>query len=163
MKDYDNILNCSILDDIEDNLKVGDELLDPFNMLEVIEIKTIGDFISIEDHIDLDNLMNETEDCDIDKWEHLVNTDRYLFVSDELKDVILRLAWWLCREITCVQYDYEKEIHIKIDINSIFPLHNRTNFYIYKYTAYPDIYKMAIDLPGNDVKLGIKFCNTEYL
>lgn len=163
MKDYEDILYHSILSDVEENISNGDTILDPFNMLEVIDISVVNDISSVVEKIDLDNLFNETDSFDIDKWEYLVNTDKYLLVSEDIKNIIIRLAWWLCREITCVQYNYEKDIHIKIDINSIFPLHNRTNFYIYKYTTNPDIYKMVIDLPGKDVKLSIKFCNTEYL
>lgn len=160
--DDDRLYN-SILSDVEDTLSDGTELMDPFNMLDVQKIKFVGHFSDVYPHIDMDNLYNETEDFDIDTWEWVLD-ENLLLVDDELKYAMLRLAWWLCREILCIEVDSEFiKVKFNVDINSIFPSHNRKSFYIYNYS--PGLYRLVIDLPGNkkDEELIINFKNVSNL
>ena len=159
----DNELYNSILNDVEDSFNDGNILMDPFNLLDVQKIKFIGHLSDVCSNIDMDNLYNETEDFDIDNWEYLLD-EKLVLVDDELKYILLRLAWWFCREILCTEIDSELvKVKFNININSIFPLHNKKSFYIYNYS--PGLYRLVIDIPGNkkDEELIINFKNIENL
>ena len=95
----DDLYNISILSDTEDILEYGDNITDPFNILDVKALKIDGDFSAIFSMIDIDNLDNETSEFNEDYWEGAIGGQDFLLMTPELKSFYLRFAWWICREI----------------------------------------------------------------
>lgn len=150
----DDLYNISILDGVETTIEQGNELVDPFNVLDVKSIKFDPDFIKIFNLIDIENLCNETLDFDEDEWNHLISQ---LIISEEDKSYLIRFAWWVCRELVFGP----ESIH---SINIVDLLKNQDkNSYIRTFVyAGSNIYKIAITLPAGEQMI-IKFNNNKIL
>ena len=127
----DNYEYPSILSDIDISLERGTELADPFNLLDVKSIKMDPQFNTLFEDINLENLYNETIDFDPDEWQNIFGV---ILVEEDLKESLLRFAWWMCREII-----YSPKNIYKINITDL--LNNQEkelyiNIYIYKMDEY---------------------------
>ena len=144
----------SILSDIDISLERGTELVDPFNLLDVKSIKLDPQFNTLFEDIDLENLYNETIDFDPDDWQNIFGV---ILVEEDLKESLLRFAWWMCREIIYSP----KKLH-KINITDL--LNNQEkelyiNIYIYQSS---DMYQLLFQLKDG-AKMVIKFTNNSAL
>lgn len=97
----------SVLDDIDAQIEQVDTMLDPFNVFGIARMNVIGDINEMFTAIDIDKLIRDTEDFDELK---LYSIDIYdiefsdsLFVTDETRYALLRLAWWICNQYLYVQ------------------------------------------------------------
>ena len=83
----------SILGDIEYNLKEGDKLVDPFNVLDVKSLKfdlPLEPFIKFLDkNINENELLSFTEKCESSDWHNLLSSTINIIFSDEVKDKFL--------------------------------------------------------------------------
>lgn len=145
--------SSSILSDIDDILAEGDQLANPFNLLDVKSIKLDPKFNQIFDIIDLENLYNETIDFDPEEYQNIFGV---ILVEEDLRDALLRFAWWMCREIIYGP----KNIH-KINITDL--LNNQEkelyiNIYIYKTDEYQFLFQLK-----DGAKMVIKFGNNSKL
>ena len=143
----------SILSDIDISLERGTELADPFNLLDVKSIKMDPQFNALFENIDLENLYNETIDFDPDEWQNIFGV---ILVEEDLKESLLRFAWWMCREII-----YSPKNTFKINITDL--LNNQEkelyiNIYIYKMDEYQFLFQLK-----DGSKMVIKFENISKL
>lgn len=150
----DDLYNISILDDIETTINQGNEMVNPFNMLDVISIKFDLGFIGVFDKIDLENLYNETIDFDIENYQYLISN---VLIDEDNKENILRFTWWICRELI---YGPEG----KHNINIIDLLKDQSKNYYIKIFVYAmnDSYRIGINLPDQSSMI-IKFKNNDTL
>lgn len=145
--------SSSILSDIDDILAEGDQLSDPFNLLDAKSIKLDPAFNKIFDIIDLENLYNATIDFDPEEYQNIFEV---ILVEEDLKDALLRFAWWMCREIV-----YGPKNTFKINITDL--LNNQEkelyiNIYIYKMDEYQFLFQLK-----DGAKMVIKFENISKL
>lgn len=145
--------SSSILSDIDDILTEGDQLADPFNLLDVKSIKMDPQFNALFENIDIENLYNETIDFDPDEWQNIFGV---ILVEEDLKESLLRFAWWMCREII-----YSPKNTFKINITDL--LNNQEkelyiNIYIYKMDEYQFLFQLK-----DGAKMVIKFENISVL
>ena len=143
----------SILSDIDISLERGTELADPFNLLDVKSIKLDPQFNALFEDIDLENLYNETIDFDPNEWQNIFGV---ILVEEDLKESLLRFAWWMCREII-----YSPKNTFKINITDL--LNNQEkelyiNIYIYKMDEYQFLFQLK-----DGSKMVIKFENISKL
>ena len=149
----DNYEYPSILSDIDISLERGTELADPFNLLDVKSIKMDPQFNTLFEDINLENLYNETIDFDPDEWQNIFGV---ILVEEDLKESLLRFAWWMCREIIYSP----KKLH-RINITDI--LNNpEKDLYINIYIYQSDIYQLLFQLKDG-TKMVIKFANNSVL
>ena len=149
----DNYEYPSILSDIDISLERGTELADPFNLLDVKSIKMDPQFNALFENIDLENLYNETIDFDPDEWQNIFGV---ILVEEDLRESLLRFAWWMCREII-----YSPKNTFKINITDL--LNNQEkelyiNIYIYKMDEYQLLFQLK-----DGAKMVIKFTNNSVL
>ena len=149
----DNYEYPSILSDIDISLERGTELADPFNLLDVKSIKMDPQFNTLFEDINLENLYNETIDFDPDEWQNIFGV---ILVEEDLKESLLRFAWWMCREII-----YSPKNIYKINITDL--LNNQEkelyiNIYIYKTDEYQFLFQLK-----DGSKMVIKFGNNSKL
>ena len=143
----------SILSDIDISLERGTELVDPFNLLDVKSIKLDPQFNNLFNDIDLESLYNETIDFDPDEWQNIFGV---ILVEEDLRESLLRFAWWMCREIV-----YGPKNIYKINITDL--LNNQEkelyiNIYIYKMDEYQFLFQLK-----DGAKMVIKFENISVL
>ena len=143
----------SILSDIDITLERGTELVDPFALLKVKSIKLDPKFNNLFNNINLENLYNETYDFDPDDYQDIFGV---ILVEEDLKEALLRFAWWMCREIIFSP----KELH-KINITEL--LNNQEKeLYINIYIYQSDVYQLLFQLKDGS-KMVIKFANNSVL
>jgi hypothetical protein len=97
----------SVLDDIDVQIEQLDTALDPFNILGIVRMNVIGDINEILTIIDIDKLIIDTLEFDESK---LYSIDIYdivfsnsIMVSDEIREALIRLAWWICNQHLYIQ------------------------------------------------------------
>lgn len=144
----------SILFDIDISLERGTELVNPFNLLGVKSIQIDPQFNKLFNIIDFENLYNETSGFDTEEWYDIFSAILY---QEELKDALLRFAWWVCRELIFGP----KGVHT---INIIDLLNKSEKDFYIKIFLYSnsECYKMAIKLPDGSQMI-IKFTNNTIL
>lgn len=145
----DDLYNISILSDIEENIEYGNELTDPFNILNIKSLSVVGDFTPFISVLDINKLYYDTSEFNEEHWEENVSIQD-LLISEELKNVYLRFAWWLCNKII---YN-TRDVNI-LNIKDI--IKNNIDFVvkIFIYNSF-NSYILSITLP-NDSQLIIKF------
>lgn len=144
----------SVLSDIDISLDLGSDLIDPFKLLNVKSIQLDPQFNKIFTHIDFENLYNETSEFDPEEWYNVFSVILY---QEELKDALLRFAWWVCREILFGP----KNIHV-INISDLLnKSENELYIKIFLYSS-SEYYKIAIKL-STGAQMIIKFTNNEAL
>ena len=86
----------SLLGDLDANLKEGDRIIDPFNLLKTYKIEISDNFISIINMLDINKIRNETKQMVYDDWMFLLSDTKYLLCPFEIREIIIRLSWWVC-------------------------------------------------------------------
>lgn len=86
----------SLLGDLDANLKNGDRIIDPFNLLKTYKIEISDNFISIINLLDINKIRNETKQMLYDDWMFLLSDAKYLLCPFEIREIIIRLSWWVC-------------------------------------------------------------------
>jgi hypothetical protein len=135
-----------LLDNIEDNLKNGNKMTDPFNVLEVVYIEANRPFMPLLSEIDIDELREKTTLEYID-YENVLNINNYIFLSEESKEKILRLSWLICnivlyknelidKKLTKTTIDLSKILQKTSIENSIVKIYINSS---YKYNCKDDI------------------------
>ena len=104
---------------------------------------------------DIDDILSEGETIDFDPEEYQ-NIFEVILVEEDLKDALLRFAWWMCREIV-----YGPKNTFKINITDL--LNNQEkelyiNIYIYKMDEYQFLFQLK-----DGAKMVIKFENISKL
>jgi hypothetical protein len=149
----------SILGDIEYNLKEGDKLVDPFNVLDVKSLKfdlPLEPFIKFLDkNINENELLLFTEKCESSDWHNLLSSTINIIFSDEVKDKLIRFAWLICK-ILLYKNDYIEHLHpITINLNKFIDKSSNKNQLFAKIFINP----LYIDLRDNFYKISINIEN----
>ena len=156
---YNSILSGRVV--IKEN---ANNHFDPFNVLNVCSLSTTENMNNIsnffKEYIDFNKL---NIDININKWKYLIHSNRYLLVSNDLTQSILKFSWWICNEIL-----YNQKTFKNIDIKQILKdnkTHEHISIYIHKcfnYSYKKDEYNLIIHL-DNDTKIIIGFENMNIL
>ena len=144
--------SSSILSDVDITIDNGDELVNPFNFLDVKSIKLDPRFNKLFENIDLEKLYSETCDFDPTDWMDIFGV---VLIQEDLREALLRFAWWMCREI--IFSPSKTTINISDLLNNSEDL-LYINIYIYHSDAYWFVFQLK-DGP----KMVVKFLNNSVL
>lgn len=145
--------SSSILSDVDITIDNGDELINPFNLLDVQSIKLDPKFNALFESIDLEKLYSETCDFDPTDWMDIFGV---VLIQEDLREVLLRFAWWMCREII-----FSPNKTTKINISDL--LNNSEDLlYINIYIYHSDAYWFVFQLKDGS-KMVVKFLNNSVL
>ena len=143
----------SILSDVDITIDNGDELVNPFNLLDVQSLKLDPSFNELFENIDLEKLYSETCDFDPTDWMDIFGV---VLIKEDLREALLRFAWWMCREII-----FSPSKTTRINISDL--LNNSEDLlYINIYIYQSDIYQLLFQLKDG-AKMVIKFTNNSVL
>ena len=143
----------SILSDVDITIDNGDELVNPFNLLDVQSIKLDPSFNELFENIDLEKLYSET--CDFDPTDWMDNFGVVL-IKEDLREALLRFAWWMCREII-----FSPSKTTRINISDL--LNNSEDLlYINICIYYSDANRFMFQL-RDGAKMVVKFLNNSIL
>ena len=145
--------SSSILSDVDITIDNGDELVNPFNFLDVKSIKLDPRFNKLFENIDLEKLYSETCDFDPTDWMDIFGV---VLIQEDLREVLLRFAWWMCREII-----FSPNMTTRINISDL--LNNSEDLlYINIYIYHSDAYWFVFQLKEGP-KMVVKFLNNSVL
>lgn len=143
----------SILSDVDITIDNGDELVNPFNLLDVQSIKLDPSFNELFENIDLEKLYSETCDFDPTDWMDIFGV---VLIKEDLREALLRFAWWMCREII-----FSPSKTTRINISDL--LNNSEDLlYINIYIYYSDANRFVFQL-RDGAKMVVKFLNNSIL
>ena len=145
--------NNSILSDVDITIDNGDELVNPFNFLDVKSIKLDPSFNELFENIDLEKLYSETCNFDPTDWMDIFGV---VLIKEDLREALLRFAWWMCREII-----FSPSKTTRINISDL--LNNSEDLlYINIYIYYSDTNRFMFQL-RDGAKMVVKFLNNSIL
>ena len=91
----------SLLSNIEESFDKGNYTMDPFNQLDVLDVRIQQLFIGLINAFDEDLLKDETESFVYDDWNHLLCEPSFILCPEDVRERILRVAWWVCNNLLC--------------------------------------------------------------
>lgn len=91
----------SLLSNIEESFDKGNYTMDPFNQLGVFDVHAQRLFIYLINAFDEDLLKAETEQFVYDDWSHLLCNPSFILCPEDVRERILRVAWWICNNLVC--------------------------------------------------------------
>ena len=154
MKIYEGIL--AGMDKV---IEHGNNITDPFNVLEVTYINVSEEFVELLKCLDYDKLINNTTNFNYDEWEQYMKYNYFLLYTPKDQEIITRFAWWICNQVL-----YEQHGKKIIDCNNIFSdgcLYNQLRLYIYTCNIIENI--ISVDFLDRKEPIRIKFKNIEKL
>jgi hypothetical protein len=91
----------SLLSNIEESFDKGNYTMDPFNQLGVLDVRIQQLFIGLINTFDEDLLIVETKQFVYDDWCHLLCEPSFILCPEDVRERILRVAWWVCNNLLC--------------------------------------------------------------
>ena len=143
----------------DDTITYGNNITDPFNVLEITDINASKGFVELLKGLKYDRLIDNTTNFNYDDCENKMNDKYFLLYSQKTQEIIARFAWWVCHQIL-----YEQHGNKLIDIKEIFNadfLYNQLRLYIYTCNVIENV--ISVNFPDNKESLQIKFKNTDRL
>ena len=91
----------SLLSNIEESFDKGNYTMDPFNQLGVLDVRIQQLFIGLINAFDEDLLIAETKQFVYDDWCRLLCEPSFILCPEDVRERILRVAWWVCNNLLC--------------------------------------------------------------
>ena len=110
----------SLLSNIEESFDKGNYTMDPFNQLGVFDVHAQRLFIGLINAFDEDPLNAETEQFIYDDWSHLLCDPSFILCPEDVRERILRVAWWVCNNLVCNNKFTNSSYPPKVDLSRFY-------------------------------------------